>query len=279
MTLRKVLTPEAGTKALRLALKPLVRLAIRNSLQFMEFVEILKSVFLDVGAEELRGDGEKINVSRLSVMTGVHRKDATRLFRDGGEIRRPSDTIARVVGQWRQSPRYSSQPGKPRVLSCEGLESEFAELVKEITSDIAPYTVLNELERRGMMERTVRGAKLVALSHVSAKRDYVEGFEMLASDVEDLLTAGTENIVAPKSVRNLQLKTEFDNIPKSKVAEIRSWLLEEGSRFHARVEKYLAQFDRDVTRGDRQLKEDRSAARVAFGSFSVVDSTNDEGQR
>ena len=269
MSLKGQISPDVTAKALKVALKPLVRFALRGSLRFMELVELLKSVFLEVAAEELMRDGERVNVSRLAVMTGVHRKDATRLYRDGGDDRRPGDTLTNVLGQWRQSSRYALRPGRPRVLSCEGADSEFAKLVKEVTSDVAPYTVLNELERRGMLERTARGVKLVAASHVSSTRDVTQGFSMLSQDVEDLLAAGCENITQPQTIRNLHLKTEFDNIPSSKAPEIREWLLDEGSKFHIRVEQYLAQFDRDIV----PSRDKSTAARVAFASFSFVDAT------
>lgn len=265
MAPKQTFTAESAAKALRVSLRPLVRLALRSSLQFMDLVELLKSVFLEVAAEELDREGERISVSRLSVMTGVHRKDATRLYRDRGEVRRPGDTLTRVIGHWRQSSSYATKPGQPRVLSCEGSESEFASLVREVTSDVAPYTVLNELERREMIERTPRGVRLLKSLHISSSRELTEGFQLLGSDVEDLLDAGCENILAPGEPRNLHLKTQFDNIPRTKLPEIREWLLNEGSQFHVKVERYLAQFDRDIAPNH----DSSPASRVAFGSFSV----------
>lgn len=265
MTPRQTFTADTAAKALSTALRPLVRVALRSSLQFMDLVEVLKGVFLEVAAEELVAEGERISVSRLSVMTGVHRKDATRLYRDRGEIKRPGDTLTRVIGHWRQSSSYATKPGQPRVLSCEGTESEFAGLVREVTSDIAPYTVLNELERREMVERTNSGVRLLKTQHLSLDRELTEGFSLLGTDVEDLLHAGCENILAPSPTRNLHLKTQFDNIPRAKLPEIREWLLEEGSKFHVKVERYLAQFDRDIV----PSRDSSPASRVAFGSFSV----------
>lgn len=272
MVRRRKITADIAAAALKVALRPLVRLALRSSLQFMDLVELLKSVFLEVAAEELTADGERVSVSRLSVMTGVHRKDATRLYRDGGEVKKPGDTLTRVIGHWRQSSRFASKPGQPRVLGCEGNESEFAELVREVTSDVAPYTVLNELERRELVERTARGVKLATTLHILADKDVAGGFALLGSDVQDLLEAASENILEPRATRNLHLKTQFDNIPRSKLPEIREWLLDEGSKFHVKVERYLAQFDRDIV-----PNRDRSpASRVAFGSFSLSEEKESE---
>lgn len=252
---------------LRLALRPLMRLAVRHSVRLLEVIELLKLVFLEVAAEELEHRGEKPNVSKLSVMTGVHRKDAARLYRDKGEIRRPPDVLSRTLGLWRNSALYQTSAGAPRVLTYEGPESEFVQLVREVTTDVAPHTVLHELQRRQMVERSARGLRLLTAQRTTLPTEVLEGYKMMGEDIADLLDAGEFNLREETTDRTLHLKTEFDNIPQSAARQLRAWLLAEGSRMHSRVERYLSRFDRDVA----PSRAKGHSVRVSYGSFAWID--------
>ncbi len=255
--------------ALRVALRPLVALALRHSFKLMDFMELLKAVYLDVAERELRRNGKEPNVSKLSVMTGVHRRDATRLFRDKSDLHLPGDLVTRVIGQWKHSARFQSASGRPRSLSFEGVESDFCLLVRSVSADVAPYTVLHELERRKLIRKSRSRVALRKARFIAATGDWRAGFEMIGEDVRDLISAAEENISGRTPKKNLHLKTEFDNVPASAEAEVRAWLLAEGCRIHERVESYLAKHDRDA-----KPKKSRPGKRlrVAFGSFSFVES-------
>lgn len=254
--------------ALRVALRPLVRLAMRNTFKLMDLFELLKVVFVDVATEELRSVGDAASTSRISVMSGVHRRDAARILKSSEPVRESQDLIARVIGQWSTDPKFSTKSGKPRVLTAEGMESEFAQLVQAVSVDVAPYTVLYEMERTGRCERTPHGVKLCSQLFVIPKGDIEAGYSMLGEDVSDLISAVEANVFDDTELQNLHLKTEFNNIDPKALPEIRQWLLTQGSDFHKRVEQYLASFDRDIHQTRRQVQ---NPARVSFGSFSFID--------
>ena len=74
---------------LELILKPVVRFCLRRAIRFQQFSDILKGVFVRVGKEELDACCAKASVSRLAVMTGVHRKDIGRILDSGGQAEMP----------------------------------------------------------------------------------------------------------------------------------------------------------------------------------------------
>jgi len=252
-------------------LRPIVRLCFRRSLQLNDVIGLLKEVFVEAAKEELKNSGETPSLSRLSVMTGVHRKDVTRLERAGDVSRTPDNLIARIMVQWQHDPRFSTKGGKPRALTSEGRESEFAELVRSVNGeDVSPYAVLHEMERLGAVDRGPQGLSLVWRDFVPGA-DVRSGLEMLASDTVDLGQAVEENLFNPSTPqKNLHLKTEFDNILPDAVSEIRAWILQEGSLFHRRVRDFLARYDRNITPA---LKGSGGRCRVVLGTFSLTTPT------
>jgi len=249
-------------------LRPIVRLCLRRSLQLNDVIDVLKEVFVGVAKEELGARGEGVSLSRLSVMTGVHRKDVTRLERETSSERGANNIIARVMVQWQHNPRFATAAKKPRVLGAEGRDSEFAALVRSVNGeDVSPYAVLHEMERLGAIERRGRNVKLAWRDFVSGE-DLRSGLEMLASDTADLGAAVEENLFSAGTLdKNLHLKTEFDNVVPEAAAEIRGWIIREGSAFHRRARDYLARFDRDL---NPALPHGDTRCRVALGTFSLT---------
>ena len=61
-------------------LKPIVRMMIKHNVPLGSFVEILKHVYVTVAKEELELPGKKLSDSRISVVTGIPRKDVRNHF-------------------------------------------------------------------------------------------------------------------------------------------------------------------------------------------------------
>lgn len=265
------MTEQQLLSVVRRLLQPIVRFCLRSNVKLQDLTECAKSVYLQVAAEEIEARGNKVSLSRLSVMSGVHRRDVMRLYRDEEEPKPSTNLIGKVLGQWLQDRRFCDSPGKPKVLSCAGVGNQFARLVESVSKDLNSYTVLFELERIGAVERTKKGLRLLHSSYVP-KGNLLAGIEMMSRDVSDLMQAVQENLES-ETPRNLHLQTEFDRIPVEAEPEIRKWVLREGAAFHARVREFLARFDLDF----RASKSDREpTARVAIGTFSVLERRKDQ---
>jgi len=225
--------------------------------------ELAKIVFVEVAAEEISSVSKKVNVSRISLSTGMHRQDVKRIFREGKRKDYTPGYITRVMGQWQQDEKYITSNGKPRILECEGEDSEFNNLVRSVTADVHPGTVLFQLERIGAIEKTPKGIKLKGFVYVP-KSDPIEGFKLFAKDSFHLLNAVDENLLQNEKVPNLHIRTEFDNISATDLPKIRSWIVQEGTRFHQKVRKFVSKFDLDIN----PKKNKDGGARVVLGSFS-----------
>ena len=275
---------EIVSATVRLLLKPIARLCIRHSLKHQEIVEMLKGVLVQTAREELQlrqGEEQVPSISRISLATGVHRKDVTRLERTALEYRHPENVISKVMAQWQCDPRFTTKAGKPRLLSAHGQESEFAQLVQSVTGgNLNSYSVLFEMERAGILQKKGQNVKLLGRDLIHSE-DVQAGLSVMAADANDLVAAVEKNLFENPNVSHLHLRTEFDKIPLEDIERAREWILQEGSRFHKRVRKFLSSLDLDTIQGRNPCMESKeslplgtiessavSVGRVSVGTFS-----------
>ena len=69
----------ALVRALRQVLRPLVRLMLAQGITYPYLLELLKGLFVEVADKEFRLDARPPTDSRISLVSGVHRKDVSRL--------------------------------------------------------------------------------------------------------------------------------------------------------------------------------------------------------
>lgn len=253
---------------MKLMLRPIVRFALKGSHTVTEFIEIVKTVFVQIAEEELRKSTEKVNVSRISVLTGVHRRDVDRIFNAAAPPRRQTtNVVMRVIGQWEQNRRFRSSAGKPKVLTYKGDDSEFHVLVRSIDRSVHPGTVLFELKRAGLVEESSHGLKLLKPVY-RLNRDLSAGFEVIAEDTETLMQAAIENIFGGgQEERNLHIRTEYNNLFKEDLPTIRAWFLREGKKFHKRAREFLSKYDKDVS----PVATKEAGGKAVITAFSLIE--------
>ncbi len=252
---------------LKSLLRPVIRFCLRRSLKLQDLLEAAKIVFLEVAEDEMEKRTLAVSRSRLSAMTGVHRRDVMRIYDHRERKTSNKDLVRKVVGQWQSDPRFTTRAGKPRILAVQSKESEFAQLVRAVSSDLNPYTVLFELERAGAVERSSKGLKLSA--PVFLPKELQSGFEILSQDIDNMTEAVEENCSTAPETPNLHIRTEYDNIAADALPAVRKWLLHEGSELHRRARAFLSQFDRDI---NPEVTSAPAGVRVVLGAFSLTQS-------
>jgi len=70
-------------------LGPVARFCLKHGTGIQEFLEAAKHSFVAQAAAEIEKSGDKANVSRISIITGIHRRDVMRIY-DQGEARESS---------------------------------------------------------------------------------------------------------------------------------------------------------------------------------------------
>ena len=194
--------PRALIRALRHALRPLVKLMLARGMTFTFASELLKSLFVEVADRDFRLDGKAATDSRVSLVSGVHRKEVSRLrgVLHAGEEAMPEAISlgAQVVAQWMGAAPYVDDAGQPRPLArfaSEGGELSFEALVARVNRDIRPRVVLDEWLRLGVVDIGDDGRiRLHAGAFVPTK-----GFDEMSfyfgHNVHDHAAAATHNLL------------------------------------------------------------------------------------
>lgn len=252
---------------LYLVLRPLVRFCLRHSHSFQDLVNTAKRAFILLAQEEIGRASDKINVSRISILTGIHRAEIRRVLEQKEpETSEPPSVLGKVILRWRHDPRFVTKPGEPRELGYKGCDSDFTQLVESVSTALKPGTVLFELERAGYVERSQAQVALLRESF-TFQSDPRKAFELLAKDIDALIVAVEQNILKQQVISNLHLHTAFDNVFQKDIPKIRRWLLNEGKKFHKRARTYISRYDKDI---NPAAEEELAGAGVVLSAFSIT---------
>jgi hypothetical protein len=144
--------------AVRRVLRPVVRLLVSHGITYPFLTDLLKEVYVETAAQEFALGGKRPTDSRLTLLTGVHRKDIRRLLREPGPRQEtpPGLTLGTlIVARWLGERAYCDAKGRPLALPRTpkaGGERSFAALVESVSKNVRPRSVLDELVRLGVVE-------------------------------------------------------------------------------------------------------------------------------
>lgn len=172
-------------------LGPLARILVRRGVPFPDFAERMKAHYLR--AAELQSDGNATD-SRVSVLTGLQRRDVARLRSYEPKPERPNHLVT-LVARWQTEPGYQGFT-KPLVLPKNGPAPSFEALATSIRKDIHARTMLDALEEAGTVDVNDE-AQTVTLLKTSyqplAGSD--DQIAYLADNLGDHISAATENVL------------------------------------------------------------------------------------
>lgn len=235
--------------AVRSVLRPLVRILLRNKVDVWTFVEYVKQIYVDVASREFPAGERKPTVSRVSLLTGLTRKEVSRLWdaddAAGVDSARYS-RAANVISGWLRTPGYQDANGDPRELALDGGRRSFAELVRRFGADVTPRALLDELLQAGAVERSESGrVRLVARGYVP-RTDDAEKLGILGSDVADLISSVDHNIVHPPEQAFFQRKVAYDNLVAACLPELRERAARRGQTLLEALDEFMSAHDRDA---------------------------------
>lgn len=167
-------------------LGPLARLLVARGVLFPDLAERLKAHYVQAASEQA---GEKITDSRLSVMTGLQRRDIARLREATPRAERPNH-LATLIARWRTDPAYQGCD-----LVKNGPAPSFEALAFDVRRDVHPRTMLDTLLAAGTIE--VTGDDLIRL----VQRSYQplagsdDQLTYLTRNLGDHIAAATDNVM------------------------------------------------------------------------------------
>ena len=188
--------------ALRRVLRPLVRLMMARGITYPHLSDLLKGLFVEVAERDFRLDNKLPTDSRVSLVSGVHRKDVSRL-RANPQRREtpPAATVtlaSQVFSRWLGDPAWRGSRGAPRPLSrlaSEGGDRSFEALVAGISSDIRPRVVLDEWLNRGLVTLDERDRVCVNVQAFVPARGEDDKLFYFALNLHDHAAAASHNLL------------------------------------------------------------------------------------
>ncbi len=231
-------------------LKHLVRILLRNGVSYKTFADIAKRQYIEIALKEFPIEGRKPSVSRVSVITGLSRKEVSRVV--GLEKAKDDETsdrynrASRVIAGWRRDTDFLDQEGTPMELSISGRENSFQELVRRYSGDVPYRAILDELEADGSVERL--DDNRVELTHRAylPKADESMKLHILGVDTAFLIDTIDHNLNRKDQSLRLQRKVLYDNLPDEALPEFRRLSSSAAQDLLESLDKWLSAHDRDV---------------------------------
>ena len=250
-------------------LRPLVRLLIRAGITFPVLEDLLRGLFVDVAQNDLLPDPKSRTDSRISLLSGVHRKEIRRLrlLPQANTETPPVVTLtSQIIARWLGASPWIDANGNPLPLPRGGAEPEgFERLVMSVTKDLRPRAVLDTLLADGVVEIDAKErvrlnqAAFVPLPGQDAQLFY------FGRNLHDHIAAAAANITATASAPFLDRSVHYDHLPADVAAR-----LEAISR--AAAQQMLLEINRAALAvTDGQPPSDGPTKRVNLGVYLFVE--------
>jgi hypothetical protein len=258
--------------ALKLLFRPVARILLKAGMNWKQVAEACKAVYVDVATREFGVRGRPTNVSRVAIMTGLTRRDVSRIRKelDSAEPRSetPMNRATRVLSGWHQDEDFIDPDGGPRRLSETGESASFEALCRRYCPDVPYTTMLKELRHVGAVTEEGDGRLAVKM------RTYIP----VLADPEQMLRSGSVledmgDTVAYNLHRREADPSRFERratntrIPAAVVPEFRDFVEAEGQAFLERVDAWLSEHEAS--------DEDAKTVRLGLGTYWIQNDDTD----
>ena len=198
---KNVKPPETLIDAINKLLRRLVKLLLSFGIAFPQVAEMLKRAYVVVAEKDFILDNKPQTDARLSLLTGIHRKDIKRLRNQDVEKEEAPEVVStgvRLVARWVSESKYLSAEGAPLALPLKGkgLEPSFESLVKDVLKqDIRPRVILDEWLNQGVV--SMSEDKIITLNNQAyiPSKGLEEKSFFFGHNLSDHIAAGTHNLL------------------------------------------------------------------------------------
>ena len=182
-------------RAMKQLMEPLATLAIARGIPFVTIEDMFKTAVVDAARTAHPTLPSHRIVSRISTVTGINRREITRLTQARSEPppeRRSPAT--RVFTKWLAESSLKTSHGEMMALPRQGPAPSFEALAQSVTRDVHPRSLLDELCRLGLARVEDDRVHVVRDSFVPTN-DSGRMLGFLGSNVGDHLRAAVANVL------------------------------------------------------------------------------------
>lgn len=261
--------------AFRRVLRPLIRVLVRAGVRYDEFLELVKGVYVETAVRDGLGDGTRPTRAKVSISTGVPRRDVDRFIDNDGALASAPKTLAATLGnilnRWHTDPQFVGPYGIPLELEVKGSKGRsFNELVAAVDPLAPAADVLDELIRL----RTVVWSGDTHVRTVS--RVFIAIEEMSPAQLEffgNALTRLADTLQFNMDSRNTGKRLERSVIsgkalPKEMLPQFEKLARDKVTELLVELDNWLSPYSSEVQQGT-------DYERVGLAVFQFVDPVSD----
>ena len=231
--------PALLLQAARRLLRPLVRLMMQSGLTFPVLAVSLRRLFVEIAVNDILTDPKARTGSRLSLLTGVHRKEIRRLREMPADPVDAPDIVtlaSQIVARWIGSAPFTDAGGRPRPLPRIGngiaiapkngtnpAEPSFVELVASVTTDVRPRAVLDDLLAHHVVFVDEQDRVRLNADAFIPRPGGEEQLFYFARNLHDHVAASVANISAAGTALFLDRSVHYDRLTPAQGAALRDY--------------------------------------------------------
>jgi len=262
--------------AFRRVLRPLIRILVRSGVRYDEFLELVRGVYVETAVRDGLGDGARPTRARVSISTGVARRDVDRFIDKEGDVpiaqKSLTRTLMEALHKWHTDPQFVGPYGIPLELERSSPKARsFRELVHAINPAVSDTDALEELVR-------LRAAVLSGDTHIRAvSRVLIPVEEMSPAQLEFFGNALTRladtlqfNMDPRNSAKRLEQSVISDRgLPKSVLPIFEKYVRERVTELLVEIDNWLSPYSAN------DANPDEPPERVGLAVFQFVDRVAD----
>ncbi|MFO1427061.1 MAG: DUF6502 family protein [Steroidobacteraceae bacterium] len=237
-------------EAFRKILRPLVKILIRSGVRYDEFCQILKSVYIDSAIRDGIGLPGEPTFSKISIATGIGRKDIDDFVANASRMPKPKPTIQAALSEilhlWHTDPTYLGPYGVPLEIAIAQTKGRnFVDLVKAVDSTIDPGILLEELVRSGAVVKSGESyLKVISRTFLVPEPMSPVMMEHFGNTVTNLTDTLEFNMDPRNLVKRLQRSVYADRgLTREQIAEFEKFAVGKAEEFMIDVDNWLADFN------------------------------------
>lgn len=268
-------------RACRHFMVPVARFLLGIGIGYREFAEISKLAFVQVASDDFGLRGRKTNISRVSVMTGLSRKEIRRvrdrLDNEDWSLDTMLSKPVSILSEWYTNPRYLNRDRTPKVLIYDlpDERQSFAELVREAGGDVPPGAMLKELQRAGCVEEVTPGRWKPVQREYSPRGIDVFQVQRFGECLHDLAQTITENYMKLEGAENrlFEFRAWSDRVDAKSVDKLKRIVAAQGKEYLDTLDDWMS--EHSVSDEERPYAERKRCGVGVYYFESVDDSFTD----
>lgn len=234
--------PEAIIKSIQWLLKPLVKLLIHYKITLPQLIQWLKIIYVEIAENEFSLPNKEQTDSRISMLTGVHRKDVRSIRHETKALpqQAPGSLSAQILARWLGDSHYLTKGGKPRALPFEpqaDSSPSFTDLVAEVSrQDIRARVMLDEWLAAGIVSINSKQHIHLNMDNIIPSEDFNEQAKFYGRILHDHISTSSDNLIkndAPLFDRYIY----YNNLTPKSVATLKSLVEKQGMTLLEKVNR------------------------------------------